>query len=193
MIGYWCRFSRNQDVFHVGLWRLLQAPYASTGAALDRSAVKVTVATSIAELLDRHGAASERILNRYGLYCSGCWRSPAETLASGWRSHGLPEHQIERLLIELERAFAEPESGTVSRRLAGRYRRVFLSSTTRSREVRRALAETLGDGVVRDDAFESPHPSATQHGEQAWVLPESVEHDVEGMIGVDVRPAVREE
>ena len=111
MIGYWCRFSRNQHVFHVGFWRLLQAPYASAGAALDRSAVKVTVATSIAELLDRHGAAAERSLNRYGLYCSGCWRSPAETLASGGRSHGLPEHQIERLLVELERAFSEPESG----------------------------------------------------------------------------------
>jgi len=27
LIGYWCRLSRNPDVYHANFWRLLQAPY----------------------------------------------------------------------------------------------------------------------------------------------------------------------
>ncbi len=106
-IGYWCRFSRQPDVFHAGFWRLLQAPYFAKPADLDapkQSAGPVTETSIMADVLEKFGGQADRIIRRYGLYCAGCQHSTADTLAQGARQHGLDDRHLQRLLRELNQA-----------------------------------------------------------------------------------------
>jgi CMP-N-acetylneuraminate monooxygenase len=106
-IGYWCHFDRHPNVYHAGFWRLLQAPYfgrrvdesTSTHATIDR-------ASTVAELLESHGATADRILRRYGLYCSGCHHSTSESLDAAARVHGIDTHRVDQLIRELTRVCA---------------------------------------------------------------------------------------
>lgn len=102
-IGYWCRFSRNPDVFHANFWRMLQAPYFGKPAELTRRGMPqdITAQTPIATILERKGEAADRILRRQGLYCTGCQHSTSDTLAHGAKAHGLSEDQVTRMLVEL--------------------------------------------------------------------------------------------
>ena len=104
-IGYWCRFSRQPDLFHAGFWRLLQAPYFAKPANIAKqSGGSITGATIIADVLERFGDAADRIIRRYGLYCAGCHHSTADTIAQGAASHGLDDCHIQKLLRELNEA-----------------------------------------------------------------------------------------
>jgi CMP-N-acetylneuraminate monooxygenase len=101
-IGYWCRFSRNPDLFHAGFWRLLQAPYFAKPADITRqTGGSITGATIIADVLEKFGDPADRIIRRYGLYCAGCNHSTADTIAQGAATHGLDDHHIQKLLREL--------------------------------------------------------------------------------------------
>jgi CMP-N-acetylneuraminate monooxygenase len=107
-IGYWCRFDRHPNVYHAGFWRLLQAPYfkrhvdtrPSSADAIDRR-------STVAELLEAHGAEADRVLRRYGLYCNGCQHSTAESLEMAARQHGLDEARLELMLKQLRRSVHE--------------------------------------------------------------------------------------
>lgn len=102
-IGYWCRFDRHPNVYHAGFWRLLQAPYYMDPAHGGRHRARVERDSSIADVLERGGAAADRILRRYGLYCAGCQHSIAESIESAGRSHGIEPLRIEMLVRELGR------------------------------------------------------------------------------------------
>jgi CMP-N-acetylneuraminate monooxygenase len=106
-IGYWCRFSRQPDVFHAGFWRLLQAPYFAKPAGIAatvQSIGPVTETSIMADVLEKFGGRADRIIRRYGLYCAGCQHSTADTLAQGARQHGLDERHLQKLLRELNEA-----------------------------------------------------------------------------------------
>lgn len=108
-IGYWCRFTRNPDVYHAGFWRLLQSLYAKR--PLDATVVpdeEITEHSVIAEVLERHGDRADRIMRRYGLYCVGCQHSTSETIGMGGRVHGVSEKRVERLVRELNEALVGP-------------------------------------------------------------------------------------
>lgn len=110
-IGYWCRFSRTPDVYHAGFWRLLQAPYFNREARLlptNSSGVAISSSSTIADVIESYGESAERILRRYGLYCSGCQHSTADSLAHGARCHGIADRHVERMISELNRAFHVP-------------------------------------------------------------------------------------
>jgi len=105
-IGYWCRFSRHPNVYHAGFWRLLQAPYFMRPIDAARSPADAIGKTStVAEVLEAHGAAADRILRRYGLYCFGCDRSTAESIEMAARQHGIDHRRVDRLVAELNQAF----------------------------------------------------------------------------------------
>jgi CMP-N-acetylneuraminate monooxygenase len=107
-IGYWCRFDRHPNVYHAGFWRLLQAPYFKRAVDTRPSPVNEVARTStVAELLESHGAAADRILRRYGLYCHGCHHSTSESLEMAARQHGLDEGRLELMLKQLKRAIAD--------------------------------------------------------------------------------------
>lgn len=104
-IGYWCRFNRSSDVYHAGFWRLLQAPYFNRPPQLPGNDKSIAADSTIADLIENYGEQAERILRRYGLYCAGCHRSTADTVAFGARQHGIEERQVTRLVRELNETF----------------------------------------------------------------------------------------
>lgn len=104
-IGYWCRFTRTPDVYHAGFWRMLQAPYfQKSGApqvAIAAAFQPITRLSILADVVEEYGEMAERILGRYGLYCTGCQNSTAESLAAGSKAHGISDVQIDRMIREL--------------------------------------------------------------------------------------------
>ena len=103
-IGYWCRFDRHPNVYHAGFWRLLQAPYFKKPVDTPRpSPGEISRASIVAEVLEAHGGEADRVLRRYGLYCSGCQHSTAESIESAARQHGVDADRLEQLLRELTR------------------------------------------------------------------------------------------
>jgi CMP-N-acetylneuraminate monooxygenase len=105
-IGYWCRFSRDSSVYHAGFWRLFQAPYFNRPA--DPSAPVpglINPTSTVAEVLEAHGVEADRILRRYGLYCSGCQHSTADSIEMAVRQHGVDARRAARLIRELNSAF----------------------------------------------------------------------------------------
>ena len=113
-IGYWCRFDRHPNVYHAGFWRLLQAPYYKKPdyeKSQYKNSLPIPLATvsaigrgsTVAEVLEAHGATADRVLRRYGLYCSGCDHSTAESIEAAARQHGVDAHGVDMLVRELAR------------------------------------------------------------------------------------------
>jgi CMP-N-acetylneuraminate monooxygenase len=110
-IGYWCRFDRHPDVYHAGFWRLFQAPYLKRRSPVPVGApVRIGAASTVAELLESHGPDADRILRRYGLYCSGCQHSIAESIEMAARQHGVNPARVDQLVRELNSAFGSDAS-----------------------------------------------------------------------------------
>jgi len=110
-IGYWCRFDRHPNVYHAGFWRLLQAPYFKKPVDTPRpSPGEISRASTVAEVLEAHGGEADRVLRRYGLYCSGCQHSTAESIESAARQHGVDADRLEQLLRELTRVCDPPRA-----------------------------------------------------------------------------------
>lgn len=112
IIGYWCEFNRNPDVYHGDFWRLLQAPYFRKNKSLDstalgRSDISITKKMIIADVVEKYGPKAERIMRRYGLYCLGCNYSVSETIELGAKSHGLSNEKMERLVMELNNVIVD--------------------------------------------------------------------------------------
>jgi CMP-N-acetylneuraminate monooxygenase len=109
-IGYWCEFHRHPDVYHAGFWRVFQAPYFRKPIGLTAPAVGTAVssASTIAEVLEAHGATADRMLRRYGLYCLGCHHGISESIALAARHHGIDERRVSKLVQDLNRAIAGP-------------------------------------------------------------------------------------
>ena len=114
-IGYWCEFDRHPNVYHAGFWRLFQSPYFKKSAAptAPNHAAGITPASTVAEVLETYGAAADRVLRRYGLYCFGCHHSTSESIASAARVHGVEGRRVEALVSELNRAARGEVGGTL--------------------------------------------------------------------------------
>lgn len=108
-IGYWCRFDRHPNVYHAGFWRLFQAPYFKRPVGSSRSTPgEISRTSTVAEVLEAHGAEADRVLRRYGLYCCGCHHSTAESIEAAARQHGVEAHGLELMLRELTRVCDPP-------------------------------------------------------------------------------------
>ena len=107
-IGYWCRFDRHPNVYHASFWRLLQAPYFNRpGDDLAVAPGIIDARSTVAELLETHGPDADRVLRRYGLYCSGCQHSTSDSIGMAARQHGLEAERVAHLLAELNATFAD--------------------------------------------------------------------------------------
>lgn len=106
IIGYWCEFNRNPDVYHADFWRLLQAPYYKKNMRIvgNDSQSIISKESNIAKTLETYGDDAERILSRYGLYCSACQYAPYENIQNAAAIHGLTDEKITRLVKELNRS-----------------------------------------------------------------------------------------
>jgi len=101
-IGYWCRFTRNPDIYHEHFWRLLQAPYFEKEGLLQfiEKTNHINKTSNIAKVIN-NDPQSERIFRRYGLYCSICGNGISENIEQGARKHGLSDNQIDKLVKEI--------------------------------------------------------------------------------------------
>jgi len=100
--GYWCRFTRDPDIHHQYLWRMLQAPYFVKNSNIRSrdTANNITKTSNIAKVIKTIPQA-EKILRRYGLYCCICGNSIVESIEQGSKKHGLTDQEIEHMLIEI--------------------------------------------------------------------------------------------
>ena len=107
-IGYWCKFERDNDIYHAGFWRLLQAPYIPMHNEMsdltNKSNNFISGHTVIADVIEKYGSLADRILRRYGLFCFGCEHSMQETIEQGAKAHGVDTSRIDRLITELNKA-----------------------------------------------------------------------------------------
>ena len=106
-IGYWCHFSRSPDVYHAGFWRLLQAPYFNRPTFIsDLPRKPISVEAIVGDLIEEYGDQADRVLRRYGLYCTGCSHSAWCSIEDSGRIHGVPDTKIAHLTQELNRISA---------------------------------------------------------------------------------------
>lgn len=100
-IGYWCDFDRNPDVYHVGFWRMIQAPYflkdISADEAIDVSDIEHLPLSQLLGYSDLLG----KLLGRYGLYCDTCSKKEHETLKMALDYHGVSGKKRKELLNEI--------------------------------------------------------------------------------------------
>ena len=52
--GYWCEFDRNPDVYNIGLWKLLHAPWRARIhlQEIKTKSIQITDKTSIADIIE---------------------------------------------------------------------------------------------------------------------------------------------
>ena len=92
-------------MYHSGFWRLFQAPYFKRPVDVETSThAAVSAKSTVAEILEAHGARADRILRRYGLYCLGCQHSTADSIEMAARQHGIEPKRCDLLITELNQA-----------------------------------------------------------------------------------------
>ena len=101
---YWCDFHRDPDVYNLAFWRILHAPWR---ARFNNEYTKIDQTNplgkmSIATMIEKGGNKMNNILEKYGLYCSGCLPSIGENLEDGCAIHGISREDKENLLNEVK-------------------------------------------------------------------------------------------
>ena len=101
---YWCEFHRDTDVYNLAFWRILHAPWR---ARFNNEYTKINQSNSlgkmsIATMIEKGGEKMNIILEKYGLYCSGCLPSLGENLEDGCSIHGISSVEKEKLLLEVK-------------------------------------------------------------------------------------------
>ena len=108
-IGYWCKFSRYPDLYNMFFWRLLYAPWQGrkklevNNMSNQISKIKLDSNVSIANIIEFGGKPAVEILEKYGLYCSGCNASLGESIVEGCKVHGLSALQTDKVINELQK------------------------------------------------------------------------------------------
>ncbi len=74
---------------------------------------KITGETLIGELVEQHPEAIDTLMS-YGVHCVGCHVSPYETLADGFRGHGMSEEDIESAIGKINEVIEQAASSAPS-------------------------------------------------------------------------------
>ncbi|MDE2588116.1 MAG: DUF1858 domain-containing protein, partial [Patescibacteria group bacterium] len=103
-VGYWCIFSRNPDVYNIYFWQLLYAPWEARKESNSKifDMYSLSLDSSIADLIEKEGKVVSDVLEKFGLYCTGCYVSVGETVEDGCRMHGIDPKKTEELITELK-------------------------------------------------------------------------------------------
>ncbi len=101
--GYWCEFDRNPDVYNIGLWKLLHAPWRARLSYQKPVTIKISNKTSIADIIENGNQETIKILEKFGLYCAGCEASVGENLKDGCAIHGLSDEETLHLIDEIKK------------------------------------------------------------------------------------------
>ena len=105
--GYWCEFDRNPDVYNIGLWKLLHAPWRARLSFQKSKSIQISDKTSIADIIENGNKETIKILEKFGLYCAGCEASIGENMKDGCSIHGLTDDETHKLISEIKKTSAK--------------------------------------------------------------------------------------
>ena len=101
--GYWCENDRNPEVYNIGLWKLLHAPWRARLSFQKSKSIQISDKTSIADIIENGNKETIKILEKFGLYCAGCEASIGENLKDGCSIHGLTDDETHKLISEIKK------------------------------------------------------------------------------------------
>jgi len=101
--GYWCENDRNPEVYNIGLWKLLHAPWRARLSFPKSKSIQISDETSIADIIENGNKETIKILEKFGLYCAGCEASIGENLKDGCSIHGLTDDETHKLISEIKK------------------------------------------------------------------------------------------
>ena len=104
--GYWCEFDRNPDVYNIGLWKLLHAPWRARIhlQEIKTKSIQITDKTSIADIIENGNEETIKTLEKFGLYCAGCEAAIGENLKDGCSIHGLTDDETNKLISKIKKS-----------------------------------------------------------------------------------------
>ena len=100
-LGYWCKFSRDPDIYNVALWKILHSPWRARKYISNELLMPIS-RISIADLIEHNGDKISNILQKYGLFCVGCGSSIGENIHDACEIHGFSEQQKSSMIKEIE-------------------------------------------------------------------------------------------
>lgn len=68
-----------------------------------RKMTKVTKDMIIGECINKY-PATMKILLEAGVHCVGCFAANMETIEMGLKGHGMPDEQVNKMLVDLNKA-----------------------------------------------------------------------------------------
>ena len=101
--GYWCENDRNPEVYNIGLWKLLHAPWRARLSFQKSKSIQISDKTSIADIIENGNKETIKILEKFGLYCAGCEASIGENMKDGCSIHGLTDDETHKLISEIKK------------------------------------------------------------------------------------------
>ena len=102
-ILYWSTFDRNPNVHNLAFWRLLHAPWRAKSRMNQELFSKSLSDISLATLIEKGGNKITKILEEYGMYCSGCPPSVGENIQDGCSIHGITEEKMAKITSEIQK------------------------------------------------------------------------------------------
>ena len=109
-IMYWCLFSRNPDIYNPHFEKVLHVPWKARLSKLDyQKNPEIILNTSIADIIEKGNQNTIPIFEKYGLYCTGCEFSTAETIEDGCKKHGLNDTLKQKLIKDLQNNAKNPQ------------------------------------------------------------------------------------
>ena len=104
--GYWCELDRNPDIYNIGLWKLLHAPWRARIhlQEIKTKSIQITDKTSIADIIENGNEETIKTLEKFGLYCAGCEAAIGENLKDGCSIHGLTDDETNKLISKIKKS-----------------------------------------------------------------------------------------
>ncbi len=102
-ITYWSTLHRNPNVHNLAFWRLLHAPWRAKSKDNKDLFSKPLSDISIATLIENGGDKITKILEKYGMYCSGCPPYVGENLQDGCNIHGISNDEKNKIISEIQK------------------------------------------------------------------------------------------
>ncbi len=100
-LGYWCKYSREPDIYNIALWKILNSPWRAR-KSISNDLLKPISTISIADLIEHNGDKISNILQKYGLFCVGCGSSIGENIHDACEIHGFSEQRKNSMIKEIE-------------------------------------------------------------------------------------------
>ena len=73
----------------------------------------ITKEMTIGEVVEQYPQAAD-VFTNFGLHCVGCHSNPFETIEGGTLGHGMPEEEMNNLLVELNKIISSAKTSSIT-------------------------------------------------------------------------------